>query len=70
MLSFTRDQINTISKYLSINFNPKNPLGCMSVDTESGQIIYQTVNNITLKILTPTSKAILLLFSFGNFAGS
>lgn len=45
MLSFTRDQINTISKYLSISFNPKNPLGCMSVDTESGQIIYQVVNN-------------------------
>jgi hypothetical protein len=45
LLSFGRDQINTIGKYLSINFNPKNPLGCMSIDVESGMLLYQVVNN-------------------------
>jgi hypothetical protein len=45
LLSFGRDQIVAIGKYLSINFNPKNPLGCMSIDVESGMLIYQVVNN-------------------------
>ena len=45
IFSFPADQINTISKYLSFNFNPKNPLGCMSIDVVSGELVYQAVNN-------------------------
>jgi hypothetical protein len=45
LLPFGRDQINTIGKYLSLNFNPKNPLGCMIIDVKSGMLMYQVANN-------------------------
>lgn len=43
--TFNNDQIHSASKYVSLYLNPKILLGCMSVDTDLGGILYQVTNN-------------------------
>jgi len=45
MLAFTLEQINTLSRFISLHLNQKIILGCLSIDPDSGCLNYQIVNN-------------------------
>lgn len=45
MISFPSDQINAISRYLSIYLNPKIGVGFMCIDPDSGKMTYELINN-------------------------
>jgi len=45
LLSFSLEQINTLSRLISLNLNSKLHIGCLSIDPDSGCLSYQIVNN-------------------------